>query len=373
MNALPLSQTLAAVEQAVPRELVSDRALDRARAFARRLPAALSSTIYLECRLAAETSRVDVILGVDRDGRDILAGKNPAIFVPEAVSRNQVWSHLGQLCRQWCEPRSEMHRGVVRLWLEFDLDGREKLGEIPIPGIFVDFALQDRQGSRHDSRGLALAVLDSLFQGARATWHEQWVQRCFELLPDGCWVPYVGVFPARQGDSIRFCVRGLDPQQRLEYLRAVGWAGADQLGSSIAALTEHWGGDEHKQGAVLHLDVGLAGVGPALGLEYYLERPPQLRGELSEIGFLDHLGSLGLCSANKRQGLLAWPGCEIRRLSHQLWPSLVSRRVNHIKLVHDHHRFVEAKGYLCVSHRYYQRPQSTLQQSTGSGEAEQRS
>jgi hypothetical protein len=153
----------------------------------------------------------------------------------------------------------------------------------------------------------------------------------------------------------RLCVRDLDARRRSDYLSAVGWPGdTGQLNATIAEVGEHWVGNEHLDEAVLHLDVGRSEVGAKLGLEYHFERLPQLRGELAETGFLSYLEQRGLCSASKHQALLSWPGYQVKTLKHELWPSLITRRVNHLKLVFDHQHLSEIKCYLCVTHSYHQ-------------------
>jgi hypothetical protein len=100
---------------------------------------------------------------------------------------------------------------------------------------------------------------------------------------------------------------------------------------------------------LLHLDVA-GDVGHRVGIEYVFSRSEQLRGHVAETGFLDHLEALGLCSPAKRSGLSAWAGYSTERLPHELWQSLLVRRLNHVKLVLSPDAPPQAKAYLSFHH-----------------------
>src|SRR5262249_50741750 len=65
---------------------------------------------------------------------------------------------------------------------------------------------------------------------------------------------------------------------------------------------------------------------------------------------LDALAQRGLCTAAKREALLAWHGTAWRRLPHELWLTLMARLINHVKLVHQPGRDLEAKSYVGFLH-----------------------
>ncbi|HEX9937305.1 MAG TPA: hypothetical protein VGB15_09285, partial [Longimicrobium sp.] len=97
----PLSGTLDAVAPHVPPALVPAPAWAAVRAAAARLPAALAAAAYLECRLGEAGGAVDLILGVDAAGREILAGRTPAVPVPAPLRDDPAWGRLAALCRRW--------------------------------------------------------------------------------------------------------------------------------------------------------------------------------------------------------------------------------------------------------------------------------
>jgi hypothetical protein len=91
-------------------------------------------------------------------------------------------------------------------------------------------------------------------------------------------------------------------------------------------------------------------------MEYVFGRDAQLRGRLPDACFLDHLVRQGLCTPEHLAGLASFPGVSLERLPHELWRSVLVRRVNHVKLVLDGGRKPEAKGYLSIHHRYHRPP-----------------
>jgi hypothetical protein len=160
-----------------------------------------------------------------------------------------------------------------------------------------------------------------------------------------------------RGGALRLCVVGLSDGALLEYLRAVEWPGsASRLACALARAARAMGACP--AAAILHLDIDDR-VRARIGLEYVLARRPQMHRELAERALLDHLGDAGLCAPAKREALLQWPGWSIEALPHELWESLIGRRVNHIKVMYEGGEPVEAKAYLCFTHRFWSRRRST--------------
>jgi hypothetical protein len=96
---------------------------------------------------------------------------------------------------------------------------------------------------------------------------------------------------------------------------------------------------------VLNLDVGADGVGPRISIEYFLCRREQVRGRLREAAFLDRLVERGLCTPRRGKEAAAGLGVSLHRLPHEMWESLVTFRLNHVKLVYTADGAVEAKAY----------------------------
>lgn len=343
-----VADTLAIIGAHLPRELVDEPALRRAAAACSGLPAVLTKWIYFECRLRG-SPRVDLVLEVDRVGRSVLAGDNPAVALPARYARTYPWNRVCELCAEWGRPEGQLARAVHHIWLELDVPvaRRRRRSGPAAPGVFVCF------GETAPPAGGAAAWLDSAREAVRCLTgarpegeQDRALARCFARLPHGAHVPYVGVMLQRPGRAIRLCVRGLTRRGLLAYLEAIGWPGPlRELEAVLAGLG--WAQPARRVG-MLHVDVG-DGVHPRLGFEYALDRKAQLARRLREQAFLNRLVRRGLCSAAKRDALGAWPGATVVSLPHQLWRTVVQRRVNHVKIVYEPGRGIVAKAYLCAA------------------------
>jgi hypothetical protein len=357
--AYTVADTLAALRESIPAELVDGYALRPVLATAAHLPAALTGWLYLETRLDRDGGPADGIYGVEGAARDILAGTNPAIHLPSALLDRGEWQRVRSLAERWADPASPLYPAIDRVWLEFDApaQGVTAFGA-PVPCVFVDFAAAAYSPARPvDERvDLARAALGPLFGGTLPSALEAGIRRCMEALPAGAAVPYAGVLLSRGDGSVRLCVRGLPAGSEPGFLAGLGWPGdGPELADRLARLAEMRRGAATLHPANLHLDVCADGVLPPVGLEYTFERPGQARGILRETAFLDRLVDAGLCTPGKRAGMLRWPGHTTQRLAHQLWRSVAVRRLNHVKAVHHPGAPLRVKAYASVHVAYHPR------------------
>ena len=363
-----IADTLRHFAPLVPEALVPPDAMARAARAASHLPAGLSNWLYLECRLRANDSRVDLALNVDRRGRDVLAGRSapPAAALGDAVRAHPAWARVGDLARRWADPASAIARAVESVWLEFDLDrhGGDD-DDVPVPGVFVDFVETAIGGDDGGDGGaaaeagtrLAGEALAPLLGGPLPDAAARRLHSCFAALPSGAFVIYLGVMLSRPAAAaaVRLCVMGVEGRRALaSFLRAAEWPGPADDVIELAAALAH--ADNGAGAAMVHLDVMPGGgVAPVLGLEFTFTRRPQLDGRIAERGLLDALVARRLCDPAKRDALAGWPGYHIGTLPHELWPSLVIRRLNHVKVVCTPDGMVDAKAYLCFHHEYRSR------------------
>ena len=348
--------TITQLAPRLPPGLVASDAAPRLMRVAASLPAALTSWIYLECRLRREEERVDLIIRVDPRGRDILAGENPVIALDATLQRHPVWHGVRTLARAWSDPSSRLYRGVERIWLEFDVHESCDLlspGELPAPGVFIEFAREVyAQHRREDRVGVAMAVLRTLMPGAMELSMSRNLRRCWELLPSSAAIPYVGLFPARGSQAVRVSVAGLSDAELPAYLRALRWPGSHrQLTDAISVFLPRTRVPLPRM-AIVNVDVDRE-IGAGVGLEYLLSHASQLRGSILERDLLDHLVRSGICTAAKSDALLAWPATSLQVMPHELWRSRACRRVNHLKLSFADARSLEVKAYLAASHEYH--------------------
>ncbi|HEX8271362.1 MAG TPA: hypothetical protein VF615_01850 [Longimicrobiaceae bacterium] len=324
-------------------------ALERLAWSSETVPAALTRGVYLECRLSADT-RVDLVLQVDERGRAVLAGTHPAVRLPRQLHAHPYWEEVRRLHTRWADTTSPIASYLKGVWLEFDVQEAGNETAVPLPGVFLKLAESALAGPAAPLEEV-LASLPGLSPAPDPVGR---IRRCIDELPPGAHVSYLGSFAPRGTDAVRVCMVGLPEDAISAYLARVEWPGDPHaLGDLLATVGTADGRRLHQGPGMLHLDVGEDGVQPRVGLEYVLERGGQIRGRLHETEFLDHLVELGLCTAAKREGLLAWPGYSFEDFAHELWPSLVKRRVNHVKLVYEPRRPPEAKAYLCAFSEFY--------------------
>lgn len=322
-------------------ELVSPLALSSIQALAQLLPP--FSVAGFECRLGAEQSRVDFQVNLP----------HPKTNLPENLLSSPVWQFFQDFCWEWAEPTSFLHKSVDNLWLEFDLE--EKPSQIPIPCIFL--ALNQQKVS--ETQGIMSTAL-RLLNDSTSSVLESNLRLCINSLPSGANITHLGAMLSRTTKTVRVNVKGIPPEQLLDYLTEIGWTDTQNTFSPVVSnLTKLV--DE----IVLTFDVGET-IHPRIGLECFLEKQPinEPRWQL----FLGYLVDQGLCSPTKKNAFLAWHGFSQKSDQPELWPknldwgnrflgskalSLFWRAISLIKIVYQPGSPLEAKGYLAFGHRWF--------------------
>ncbi len=342
-----IGDTLAWVLPHLPAALVAPSAAARVHALAGTLPAALSHCIYVECRPFRSES-ADLIIDIDAAAGAILAGANPAIALSAAQQAAPRWAPVIRFARAWTDPEGTLRDSISGAWLEFDLapgTGTDDAGVAP--SLFVDLNDAGSEDARVEHRlAPILDVLVLTGQPASAAACAM-LHAAVGLLPHGASIVYAGVMLARPMAATRLCVMGLSRKALGAYLRALGWPGdVAHLGMLMETLARDDGG-VHEQPLIVHLDIGES-TGGAIGLEYAMARGPQLGGRIAETGLLGTLVGWGLLTPGHVAALHSWTGFSTRTLAHELWPSVIARRVNHVKLVVSDIGTCEVKLYLCA-------------------------
>jgi hypothetical protein len=118
---------------------------------------------------------------------------------------------------------------------------------------------------------------------------------------------------------------------------------------------------------LLDIDVGET-VSPKIGLECYFDGNRQPRREPRWGAFLNSLVLNGLCTADKRDALLAYPGYVDEHAHSVPWPSPLRRAsqllggrslstfvrsLHHVKIVYRPGEQLEAKAYLAGNHHWH--------------------
>jgi hypothetical protein len=352
----PLAGTLGLATRHAAPVLLPGPARERVIWVAGRIPAPLTRAAYLECRLRDGPDPVDLIFRVEREGAEILAGRNPAIGPGHLRGCGPAWRQVAALCGAWLDAPHPAWSLVRHLWLELDLDAPAAPGAPPVPSPSVFLALEDDATVGMDAATLLevlCTLLEPLAPGGVDPDSRRRVLSVLERRPPGAAVPYVGVMLSRARQAVRVYLSRVQARAVPGLLDRVGWP-EDQARHAAGVLAQVAAGETPPLG-MLHLDVLEGALLPRLGLEYTFERKAQVRGQIVERAFLDRLVECGLCRPERRDALLAWPGYEVRTLRHELWPSWLIRRVNCVKLVHEPDREAQAKAYLLAFHQPYLR------------------
>lgn len=348
----PLAGTLGLAARHVPAVLVPDAARDRVLQVAGRIPAALTRAAYLECRLREGPDPVDLIFRVERAGAEILAGRHPGVDPARLLAGGPAWKAVADFCRAWLDGDDPAWRLVRHLWLELDLDdpGFPGAPPLPQPSVFVAFEDDATAAMGTDAiLDLVARVIEPLAPFAMDDDTRARLRSVLERRPPGAAVPYAGVMLSRPRQAVRVYLSRVPGDVIPGLLNEVGWP-EDQgrMAAEVVAAMRDAGAPEV---GMLHLDVLEGALLPRLGVEYTLERMAQIRGRVAEQAFLDALAERRLCDPGRRDALLSWPGYELLTLRHELWPSLLARRVNCIKLVHEPDREPQMKAYLLTFHQ----------------------
>jgi hypothetical protein len=349
-----LAGTLGLAARHAPPTLVPDAARERVIWVGGRIPAALSRAAYLECRLRGGPGPVDLIFRVEREGAEILAGRNPVIGPGHLRGGGPAWEAVSALCAAWLDGRQAAWALVRHLWIELDLDAPAAPGAPPVPPPSIFLALDDDATAAMDADALLATVetvLAPLQPGGMDAASRARIRDVLRRRPPGAAVPYAGIMLSRARQAVRIYLSRVPGAAVPALLDEVGWP-EEETRDTARVLGAVDAGTAPALG-MLHLDVLEGALLPRLGLEYTLERRAQVRGEIVERAFVERLVECGLCAPERRDALLAWPGYEVRTLRHELWRSWLIRRVNCIKLVHEPGREVEAKAYLLAFHQPY--------------------
>lgn len=347
----PLAGTLGLSTRHAPDVLVPPAWRARVMEVAEHIPAALTRAAYLECRLREGPEPVDLIFRVEREGAQILAGRHPGVDPEPLLACGPAWCAVADFCRAWLDGEGPAWACVQHLWLELDLDAPIPGGPpLPPPSVFVALDENATAGMDTDAlEALVARVVEPLAPAAMDGDTRARVRGVLARRPPGAAVPYAGVMLSRPRQAVRVYLSRTAAAAVPGLLHDVGWPeDQERMAAQAVATMARAGAPEV---GMMHLDVLEGALLPRLGVEYTLERHAQIRGRVAERAFLESLAKMGLVDPERRDALLAWPGYEVLTLRHELWPSLLARRVNCIKLVHEPDRLPQMKAYLLTFHQ----------------------
>lgn len=322
----------------LPSSLVSPSSMDAIKNVARIFPDFHTSCFGFEVALGRDRGDSDFSIFLSADtGRRILADCPKALNRPEWAGHPS-WRRIQAFGKEWSDGDSILGNGVPHVWLEFDLE--QCRSQQPVPGVF--FGLYAPRSRSDEQAEIIAHALNLLMGEEEATAPLTGVSRCLQAMPSTGSVTFVGLMLSRPTRVARLNVRGLGPSPAAEYIQRLGWKSEVidllKLFSELA---------EYVDDLTLALDVGAA-LEPRLGIELFLRNDLQLAGETRWATFLEYLVGRGLCLPGQMTAALEWPGYSREQLDHELWESVVSRTINHVKLVCLPSGAQEAKAYCAV-------------------------
>jgi hypothetical protein len=335
-----LDDYLRVVEPHLPSALVSPEGFARLRALAAQLPP--QSMVGFECLLADQTQDADLAVGLPAKspGMKQFSDRGLQNALLADLLAHPIWQRVSTLCMHVSEPHSVLHDRLGTVWLEFD--GHHQGPGVPVPNVLFGLPFEDHVGEAGPWQ-VAESALELLTGESPPRRVRDMLERCFTALPSGAHLFQLGVMLGRRVKGVRVCVCNLSLDGIGEYLDRLGWTGRrEELIGALSPLT----------GQALRLALGIdVGdmIAPRIGVECYLHDGPRTRIEGHWAELLDLLVARGMCRLDKRDALLCWPGQTLARF---LWPVIIARGLNHIKLVYQPGCPPQAKayfGFACVT------------------------
>lgn len=328
--------------------LASAEALSKIQLWTQSLPPI--SSAFVECRLGKGQARVDFIVGFPCINLNL-----PANFLTHPA-----WEAFTDFSQDWTKSNSDLRRIIERVWLEFDIIAQ--FSGVPIPCIGFSFNSE----TVGDLRLMEIAI-ESFLRLRRCSDSlqiESKIQTCLDSLPSGARIAHIGSMLSRRANEVKLVVKGIPSEQLTDYLEQIGWKDTSKilpkLISKLSSCVES---------IALAFDIDYD-VCRRIGLECFFEKQP-FDGDLGLQSFLDdYLVKEGLCTPEKRDALLNWPGFSQEADQPDLWPSNLNRldnlfrakafsvfcrTLNHIKIVYQPEHPLSAKAYLFFEHLYLER------------------
>ncbi|MBC8231576.1 hypothetical protein H8E77_18660 [bacterium] len=283
-------------------------------------------------------------------GREVLLDYLNKMRLPNSLIASPLWRRIHNFYTYWADPTSLLYESVSFIWFEFDLDAQSMKAHVP--SFFI--SLEDRHlpdfsipSHRHDipERYKAVEMVLKVFLNRPVSSRLQRnLSACFERLPAKAGLPQVGVMLSRQSDAVRVAV-DMPEDRILEYLTGIGWTG--QMSSVEEILSTFYPCCIGKVLVSFNVaDVVLPNIGVEFGFGTLSQIEPKL------LSFLDSLVERGLCTLEKHDALLSWPGFSWEMYPGDSWPTKLWRSLSHVKISHQPGSPLMAKAYLWFSPRF---------------------
>ncbi len=336
-----LLEYLSVVLPHVSGSLISPIACQRFLELGKLLPA--TDLAGFELGLHENNQTADLITRQPRGGKSI----------PANLAIHPDWTTIADYVSLLDQNEGNFARLVNVIDLEFDLPNESK---VPVPAVFFEL-----------NRDIKLTVAELTLLAAQISSEsltkmtEKNLVKCLGDLPKGGKILHLGSFKSRNTRRLRVVVGRIEPELLTEYLCKLGWNGNRQQLEQV--LTEV---SELATSVCLSIDIGES-IDDRIGLECFMGTKFNSRIRWSE--FLEYLQRNQLCSNDKANGLMSWPGICSKGDGSTSWPpslelpdqflatvavSEIVRFLSHIKLVLKTGASISAKGYIGYYHHWRQ-------------------
>ena len=232
-----------------------------------------------------------------------------------------------------------------KLLLEYDIPPANQ-GNPPAPGIFLypapDILIGDQSSARAQGIGVVMKALGAASGLGAETSEIEHAQQVYMAMRQKTAMRAIGVFPAR-GRGFRLAVTGFESGAEVaDFLKHAGWPGNHALAASTLARFEQIDAFGY---AGIHLDVGTAGLGPALGVSIYPGHGEWIRDFGQWKPLLEPLRQDALAVPEKLDAL-AESSSGLDTLYGVKVPFAFLRGIHHVKLTLSGDHISSVKAYL---------------------------
>ncbi|MDI1480335.1 hypothetical protein [Polyangium sp. y55x31] len=334
----------------IPSACVGSAVISHVGELSAQLPDVFSS-YYLECRLSAEQEQVDFLacMSMPRDERHrrkmYAASERPPGDTP-------AWRFAWDVMHRWASPDHDWPSRIPCLWLEFDhMNTRSTAWPSPSIWVGVDPGYPNAHipSASWDPRNAYEVFLDFIMpavppavEGLLSGHGRRAMAACFQRLPPGGRIIHASLMLAREPVAIK--IYGAIPRAHLEgYLKDLAWPGPLELLKQVERTfyTPETADD------TVYFDLALHhSLLPYAAIAFsQLQLGEPARSAPGRDALLGLLEEHGLCTAEKREALLTWPGSARESRPSTSVQARIARWFDAKITIHSE-QGVGAKGYL---------------------------
>lgn len=349
------SDYLDMVEPHLSSKLISNKNLSEIKEISSNLTGGLTSFFGFESHLGVSRPESDYLLAVSSGNgeRETLANLIRNGEIPVNFGKSEEWQRTFKFSLEWADPNSELYDKVLGLWFEFDVldSNSEKL----IPNIFLQIKKTriDTKKDLKKFKWITKTAIPLLKGKTLSETTKKNLIKAVKNLPKGTSLIHVGTMLSRKKEGVRIVINRIKPKQVIPYLKSVGWSEESEKLSDLLKDLE-----DYVTRLVLHLNIGKK-IDQKIGLECSFSEN-KYHQETGWQEFLEYLVEKDLCSSQKKEALLSFPGVQQEDLSDNFdmetymiapkiknknYSSALVRYLSHIKIVYNSDHSLEAKAY----------------------------